>query len=94
MVVYIFNEILVIKKNEILTIYNNMMDLGGTMLSGLSRERQIPYDFTYTWNLKNKINKQTKQRQLHRYREQTDGCQMGRGLKGWMKRRKALRSTN
>ena len=24
------------------------------------RERQIPYDFTYTWSLKNNINKQTK----------------------------------
>ena len=26
------------------------------------RERQIPYDFTYMWNLKNKINEQTKQK--------------------------------
>ena len=24
------------------------------------RERQIPYDFTYTWNLKNKTNNQNR----------------------------------
>ena len=31
------------------------------------------------WNLKEKINKQTKQKQIHRYREQTDGYQSGVG---------------
>ena len=31
------------------------------------------------WNLKNKINKQARWKQTHRYREQTDDCQMG----GW-----------
>ena len=40
------------------------------------RESQILYDFTYMWNLKNKINKQTK---TNPYREQTDGCQIGKG---------------
>ena len=32
------------------------MDLEDVMLSEISqdRERQIPYDFTYMWNLKNK----------------------------------------
>ena len=42
------------------------------------RERQIPYDFTYMWNLKNKINEQSKNKL--RYREQTGGCQTGGGL--------------
>ena len=32
------------------------------------------------WNLKNKINKQTKQKQNRRYREQTDDFQMGGGF--------------
>ena len=32
-----------------------------------------------------KQNKQTKQRQIHRYREQTDGCQTGGGLGTWWK---------
>ena len=44
------------------------------------RERQTPQDFTYMWNLKNKINTHTKQKQTHTYREQIDGCQMGEGL--------------
>ena len=30
------------------------------------RERQIPYDFIYMWNLKNNINDQTKQKYKHR----------------------------
>ena len=35
------------------------------MLSAtLVRERQTPYDFTYMWNLKNNINKPTKQNRL------------------------------
>ena len=38
--------------------------------------------------------KQTKQKETHRYREQTDGCQM-RGLLGdWEKKVKGLRSTD
>ena len=43
------------------------------------RERQIPYGCTYIWNLKNKIHEQTKLKQIHRYREQTNGCQIGGG---------------
>ena len=43
-----------------------------------NRERQILYDFTYMWNLKNKTNK-TEQKQTHRYWEQTDDYQRGEG---------------
>ena len=32
------------------------MDLGITIISKTSRERQISYDITYKWNLKNDIN--------------------------------------
>ena len=46
------------------------------------RERQMPYDFTYVWNLKNRINKQTEQKQTHRHREHFDGCQIGRRFVG------------
>ena len=42
-----------------------------------NRERQIPHDFTYMWNLKNKRTSIIKQKQSHRYREQTGGCQWG-----------------
>ena len=42
------------------------------------RERQIPYDITYMWNLKTtQMNISMKQKQTHRYREQTCGCQGG-----------------
>ena len=45
------------------------------------------------WNLKNKINEETKQKQTHRYREQT-GLPDARGLGEWVKKAKGLRSTN
>ena len=46
------------------------------------REKQIPYDHVYMWYLKNKINEQTNQKQIHGYRGQIDDCQMG-GWKKW-----------
>ena len=51
-----------------------MDDLEGIMLSEISQteKKQIPYDFTYMWNLK-KQNRRTKQ--THRYKEQTGSCQ-------------------
>ena len=45
------------------------MNLEGIMLSEIT-ETQIPYCFPYMCNLKNSINKQTKQTQTHSYREQ------------------------
>ena len=42
-------------------------------------ERQIPYDYTYKWNLINKTNKQAKYNQRHWNKEQTDSNQRGRG---------------
>ena len=38
------------------------------------------------WNLKSKINEQTKQKQTHIWREHFDGCQIGEGLGGWVKK--------
>ena len=68
-----------IKQNET-AICKNMGGLGGyyAKWSKSDRERQIPYNFTSMWNVKTKINGQSKQKQTHRYREQTDGWQMGR----------------
>ena len=51
-------------------------------------ERQIPYDFTHMWNLRNKTNeerkrereKKTKEQTLN-YREQSDCYQRGDGWK-------------
>ena len=45
------------------------------------------------WNLKNKMNEQTKPKQCHRYRDQTDGCQKGWWLGEWVKNVKGLRNT-
>ena len=44
------------------------------------RETQTSYDFTYVWNLMNKINKQTRQKQAHRNGEQTNRYYRGEGL--------------
>ena len=50
------------------------------------RERQIPYDVTYRWESKKmtQMNLSTQQKQTHRHREQTCGCQGGGGWEeGW-----------
>ena len=39
------------KKNEIMPFAATWMDLEIIILSNSDRERQIPYDITYTWNL-------------------------------------------
>ena len=44
-----------IKKNEIMPFAATWMDLEIIILSGVS-QRQIPYDITYMWNLKNDTN--------------------------------------
>ena len=42
------------------------------------RERQIPYDITYMWNLKYDTNERIYEtKNSHKYREQTCGCQGG-----------------
>ena len=46
------------------------------------------------WNLKDKINKQTKQKHIHRCREQAEGGQRGGRLGRWVKRAKGLRSAD
>ena len=40
------------EKNEIMPFAAIWMDLGIIILSKPERERQIPYDITYMWNLK------------------------------------------
>ena len=49
-----------------------------TNLSKTEKERQIPYDITYMWNIKYDTNYlSTKQKQTHR--KQTSDCQGGEG---------------
>ena len=60
------------------------MDLENIMLSEMSdRERQILYDITYMWNLKNNANNANvyiKQKQTHRHRKQPYGYQKEEGV--------------
>ena len=52
-----------------------------TKWSKSERERQIPYDITYMWNLKYDTNEPfcKTEKQTHRHGEQTCGCQGGGG---------------
>ena len=51
----------------------------------------MPYDFTYKWNRKNKINKIETDSQ---HGEQMDGFHKGGEVGDWVKKVKGLRSTN
>ena len=55
-----------------------------TKRSKSERERQIPYDITYMWNLKNDTNLSMKQKQTQRCREWTCGCQGCGAGEGWI----------
>ena len=57
-VVYIYSGILLShKKHEILPFPTTWIDLESILLNKMSdRERQILYDITYMWNLKNDTN--------------------------------------
>ena len=51
------------------------------------RERQIPHDITYMWNLKYDTNELIYKTNIHRHRAQTCGCQGGGELgEGWIGR--------
>ena len=43
------------------------------------------------WNPKHKTNNPAKLKHTHRYREQTDCFQRGRGLEGWVKRSEGIK---
>lgn len=60
-----------------------MNGLKGIMISEVSwtRERKISYDFAFMWNLKNKTNKQTKQKQTQT-QETNWWLPAGKGLGG------------
>ena len=65
-VVYIYKGILLSHKNEWnLAICNNMVGSRGydAKWNKWVKERQIPYDFTHMWNLRNKTSKEKKKRE-------------------------------
>ena len=68
-------------KNELMLFAATRIQLAIIILSKSKRERQIPYDITYMWNLKYDTNELIcKQKETHRHRGQT--CYQGGG-KWW-----------
>ena len=65
-----------IKKNKIMPFAATWMELDTLILS--ERERQIPSDMTYTWNLIYGTKKPFHRKETHGLGEQTCGCQGGR----------------
>ena len=53
-----------------------------TKWSKPERERQIPYDITYIWNLIYSTNEPFHRKEAHGLGEQTCDCQRGRGGSG------------
>ena len=54
--IYIMEYYSAIKKNEIMSFAATWMQLEIIILSMSERERQIPYNITYMWNLKSDTN--------------------------------------
>ena len=83
--VHIYNDILLSpNKDKILSFAILLIDLEVISLKGnkSDRERQIPYDFTHMWIMKqNKINEQqNKTKATPKYTEQIGGYQRGSGI--------------
>ena len=59
------------------------MELETFILSEVSqKEKQIPYDITYIWNLIYGTNETFHRKEAHGFGEQTCGCQEGWGGSG------------
>ena len=70
------------------------IDLEGIALSEISQtEEDKCHVICCVWTLE-KQNKQAEQKWIHRYRKHSDGCQMGGGSEGWVKKVEGLRSRN
>jgi len=80
--IYIIEYYLTLKKNEIMPANCSHMDAtrnSHTKWSTSERERQIPYDITYIWNLKYGTDEPIYKNRLKRHGGQTCHHQGGRG---------------
>ena len=67
-----------IKKDDIMPFAATWMDLENLILSDMSqKDRQIPYDITYNWNLISSTNEHLLRKENHGLGEETCGCLMG-----------------
>ena len=66
MCVYTVEYYSAIRKCEVLLSATTWMDLEDILLSEIIRERQIPYDVTHIWDLRNKQMKKEKKRRKYR----------------------------
>ena len=83
--VHIHNGILLShEKEQNNAIYSNMDGTrdSHTKWRKSERERQIPYDIIYIWNLIYSTNKPFHRKETHGLGEQTRGCQEGGGESG------------
>lgn len=74
--IYIYSGILLSYKKVYNSAICNTMDEVGEYNSKWNKsdlERQILYNVNYSWNIKIKQMNITKAKQIHRYREQTNG---------------------
>ena len=72
-----------IKKDDIMPFAATWMELENLILSEMSqKDRQIPYDITYNWNLISSTNEHLHRKENHGLGKQTCGCLMGEGGSG------------
>ena len=74
-----------IEKNKLMPFETTWIQLEILILSEVSQKEKDKYDITYVWNLKHGTDEPiAKQKHTQRHREQTCGCQWGRGEEvGW-----------
>ena len=80
-VVYMYNGVLAIKKNEIMPFAATWMDLEVIILSEVSQRKTniIWYHLHVESKKMTQMNLFTKRKQTHRHRKQTYGYQRGKG---------------
>ena len=73
-----------LKKEQNNAICSNMDGSSDSHIerSKSERERQIPYDITYNWNLISSTNEHLHKKENHGLEKQTCGCLMGEGGSG------------
>lgn len=69
-----------VEKNEILSFVAAWRHLEGTTLSEHGRERQVPYEIAYVWNLKHRTGERANKSTHAQIGEQTGGCRGGGGV--------------